>query len=179
MNRLRLEQYKGLQPQETQYYSNAYNLANQMMTGGQLPGYLGTVAGGLSPETIGNQAALYAQQNMPGFQSLGLGDSGVAYNQVARGIANEVLLPTSEYNSNLLLNMLNLATGQSAQGTNQFTSGSQQLAGQLAGLRSYQTTSSNTQTRNPFLESFYGSAGSGLGNIFNPQTYIGSGGVWG
>ena len=164
MNKLRLSQYEQIQPQETQYYQNAFNLANQMLTGGSLPGYLGEVSRGISPETIGQQAALYGRQAMPGFQQLGLADSGVAYRETSKGIANDIMLPSAEYNSNLLLNLLNLSTGQSAQGTQQFGAGTGQLANQLAGLRSVSGTSSSTQSRNPFLENFYGSLGSTLGS---------------
>ena len=47
------------------------------------------------------------------------------------------------------------------------------LSQRLAGLRSVEQTGSSTSRFkfNPFNESFQSSAGSGLGNIFNPQTW--------
>lgn len=178
MQNLQLGQYKQIQPQQTEYYENAYNLANALMQGNQLPGFLSSLAGGINSQDTAKQATSYALKALPGMQSMGLTDSGVAAKSIAKGIANDITLPVAEYNSNLLLNLLNLATGQSSQGTNQFQSGSNTLANSLAGLRSTTTSgTTTTKTMNPFLKSFQQSAGSGLGNIFNPQTYIGAGGL--
>lgn len=162
--KLMLEQYKQIQPQQTAYQSNAFNLANALLQGQQLPGYLGTLPGGISSQDAATQATQYALNAMPGMQSLGLGESGVAARSIAKGIANEVTLPVAEYNSNLLLNLLNLATGQASQGTSSFQSGSNTLANQLAGLRTIQSSETTTQKgMNPFLKSFQQNFGQTLG----------------
>ena len=165
MEKAQLQQFKDVQPGQTDYYKSAYSLANQLMQGGGLPGFFNQMAGGLSEQDIGTQASQYAARAMPGFQSSGLTDSGVAEKAIASGIAKDILLPSQEYNSNLLLNMLGLATGQGSNASNQFSGGTGQLASQLAGLRTVNSTGSSTQTSNPFLQSFYSSLGSGLGSV--------------
>jgi hypothetical protein len=173
MNKLLLEQYQQIQPQQTGYYSDAFNLASNLLKGQNLPGYLQGLPGGISGQDVGTQAAQYAINNMPGMQSLGIMDSGVAANSIAKGIAKEVTLPVAEYNSNLLLSLLNLATGQASQGTSSFQGSSGMLANQLAGLR--KTTGTQTQTQNPFLQSFYGSLGKTLGSPSFPVGNSGAG----
>lgn len=180
MQRIQLGQYKDIAPQQTEYYKSSYNLAKNLLTGGEMPGMFKSLSTGLSPEVIGNQASMYASKAMPGFQNLGLTDSGVAFRETARGIANEVLLPTSEYNTNLLFNLMNLATGQSAQGTQQFLGGTNTLASSLAGLRTTTTSGSQaTYSMNPFLKSFQQSVGQGLGKWTSPEAWFGSKGVRG
>ncbi len=168
LNQAKLAQYQQLQPQETNYYSNAYNLANALLTGQNLPGNFASIFGGLSSDTIGTQASNYVTKYMPGMQSLGITDSGEAAQSMAKGVANEVLLPAQEYNSNLLLNLLGLATGQSTSGTSEFTSGTNSLSTALAGLRSLNTsgtTNTNTVSTNPFItgNSLMSGIGTGIG----------------
>ena len=75
------------------------DLINQLLGGAtELPGIFGTLSRGISPEAIGNQASKLTGQYGAGFQSMGLVDSGTAYKETARGIANELLFPTEQFN---------------------------------------------------------------------------------
>ena len=98
LNRLLLERQKAAQPGILQAQGQGLNLINQLLTGGQLPGFLGKLSQGLSPEAIGAQASKLAGQFGAGFQGLGIGDSGTAFKETARGIASEVLLPAEQFN---------------------------------------------------------------------------------
>ena len=134
-----------------------------------MPGFLGQLSQGLSPEAIGGQATKLAGQFGAGFQSLGIGDSGVAFKETAKGIASELLLPAEQFNIGTNLNLLGIGTGtgiQQQQVTNQQAG---TLGARLAGLRpvsGFQTTLG----MNPFLKSFQQSLGQTLGS---PQVSAG------
>lgn len=169
LQEIQLGQYKDIAPGQTDYYKKAYGLASTLLTGQELPGYLKGMETGIDEDTIANQAVNYALNAMPGMQALGLTDSGTAARSIAKGIATDIQLPAAEYNSNLLLNLLNLASGQAATGTGQFTQGTNTLVQALAGLRSGTTTGTTSSTSttlgtNPFLKSFQTSLGSSLGS---------------
>jgi len=165
MNKMALAQQKEIQPQQTDYYKSAYNLSNLLLGGQQLPGYLSSVTQGIDPNAIGQQAANYAKQNMPGMQSLGVLDSGESMRSIAKGISNDVLFPAQQFNSNLLMSLLGIASGQGSNATSQFQSGTNTLAQSLAGLRSInQQGTTSTYGMNPFLKSFQTSAGKTLGS---------------
>lgn len=151
---------------------NLPNILNQLLTGGQLPGFLQQLTQGISPEAIGSQATRLAGQAGAGFQSLGIGDSGVAFRETARGIANELLLPAEQFNIGTIQNLLNLGLGQGTTAQNVFTQQQQVLGSRLAGLRPVQTTGTTTGM-NPFLKAFQTSLGTTLGS---PQFGLGQGG---
>ena len=141
-------------------FNNAINLINQALTGGNLPGFLSGLPGGISPETIGTEASRVASRAQPGFQSLGIADSGVAFRETAREVGESVLFPAEAFNIQNLLNIANLGlSGQSAvEGQQQARESN--LGSRLAGLRqisgtgsSNSTGSKTTQTLapNPFL----------------------------
>lgn len=69
------------------------------------------------------------------------------------------------FNLGQLLNLLNLAVGGQAQIQQPILAGGASLGQRLAGLRSISTTGRETMTSNPFMESFYGSLGKGLGGL--------------
>jgi hypothetical protein len=73
------------------------------------------------------------------------------------------------FDMNTLVQLLNLTLSGSTNLQQPVMAQSQQLSNALAGLRS---TTETTKSMNPFLKSFQQSAGSGMGNFFNPQTYI-------
>lgn len=147
------------EPQQ-QAQLSGLSLVNQLLTGtSPLPGFFGTMAEGITPDTIGNEATRLALRAMPQFQQLGLMESGTAAKQISRSIANELLYPAQQFNVGALQNMLNLALSGQAQVQQPIQAGIGQLGGQLAGLR----TTTQTQTKNPFLESLYGSLGQSLG----------------
>lgn len=164
MQNLQLKQYKQTVKPQTQLQLQGLDLLRQIFSGStDLPGFFGDMGAGISSEAIGNQAQEMARQNMPGFQQLGLGDSGVAYRETAKDIANNLLFPAEQFNLGAKQNLLNLALGGQAQVQQPITANTGILSNQLQGLRS--VNSSSTTTRNPFLESFYSGLGSGLGGL--------------
>jgi hypothetical protein len=180
LNRLLLEQTRAGQPGTLQAQESGLNLVNRLLLGESLPGYLDTLTRGISSEAIGTQASRLANQYGAGFQNLGIADSGVAFRETSRGIANELLYPTEQFNIGALQNLLNVALSGQAQVQAPIAGSGGQLSQNLQGLRSTSSTGTSTTTSmNPFLKSFQQSAGQGMGNIFNPQTYMGSGGIWG
>lgn len=152
----------------------AFNLINALLTGGGLPGFLGALPGGISPETIGTQAARVAGQAQPGFQSLGLADSGVAFRETAQDVAENVLFPAEQFNINNLFNLLQ--TGLSGQSAIQSQRIAQQanLGSRLAGLRKISgsgtgvtnvTGTTTTLAPNPFVTQLQTSLGQTIGTF--------------
>ena len=162
MNKLRLQQFREVVGPQTELQLQGMDLIRQLFGGStELPGFFGQMGLGISPQAIGMQAAELGRQAMPGFQQLGLADSGVAFREVSKDIANQLLFPAEQFNLGAKQNLLNLALSGQAQVQQPITTQTGQLGAQLAGLRSISGT--QVQTRNPFLESFYGSLGKGLG----------------
>ena len=174
LNRLYLERERAAQSGMIGAQTQGLNLVNQLLTGGTLPGYLGTLTQGISSEAIGEQASRLAGQYGAGFQSLGLGDSGIAYRETARGIANELLYPTEQFNIGNIQNLLNLALSGQAQVQQPVLAQGSTLSSALAGLRSMSYTGTQTTTgMNPFLKSFQTSLGSSLGQGIGSGLYKG------
>lgn len=162
MQQLQLQQYKQLVKPQTALQLQGLDLIRQMFSGStKLPGFFGSMGTGITPETLGLQAALMTKQNMPGFQQLGLGDSGVAFRETSKDIANNLLFPAEQFNIGAKQNLLNLALSGQAQVQQPITAQTGILSNQLQGLRSMNST--QTTKSNPFLNSFYGSLGQGLG----------------
>lgn len=151
-------------------------LINQLLTGQALPGYLGQLPGGISPEAIGTQASRLAGQYGAGFQNLGIADSGVAFRETARGIGQELLFPAEQFNLQNIAQLLNLAVGGQATVQQPILAGAGQLGAQLAGLRGItQTTTGGGGTTtmtgmNPFMRSLQQAAGTSLGTGFGAFT---------
>lgn len=166
---LELERQKQAQPGMIQAQQSGLNLINQLLTGqSPLPGFFGTMAQGISPETIGTTATKMALNAMPGMQQLGLTDSGVAAKSISKNIAENLLYPAEQFNIGSLQNLLNLALSGQAQVQQPVLAGANTLSQSLAGLRSV-NTSGTTQVNsaqygmNPFLKSFQTQAGKTLG----------------
>ena len=137
-----------------------------------MPGYLNTLPGGISEDVTNSITQQSLQDIMPQFQSAGILDSGTAA-QISSRTAADVRNQSAQFNIQNLLQLLNLGVGGQAQVQQPLLTTSGQYSQSLSGLRSInQTGSSSTLGMNPFLKSFQTSAGSGIGNFFNPQTYI-------
>jgi len=162
MQKLQLEQYKKTVGPQTDVQFAALQQLNNLFTGQPLSPYFAEAGQGISPQTIGIQAAELARTNLPQFQALGIGDGGVAYRELAKDIANQVLFPAEQFNIGAKQNLLNLAFGGQAQVQQPMVAQQNILSNQLAGLRSIsqQTT---TQAMNPFWKSLQTSAGASLG----------------
>jgi len=174
LNQLMLQDYEASQGGRQQVNQSGLNLANLLLRGQQLPGYLQTLPGGISPEVTQGIVDQSLRDIKPSFQQGGILDSGVAASISARASA-DIRNQAEQFNLGNLQQLLNLAVGgQSAP----LAYGSQigsQLGSQLAGLRSVNQTGQGTTTtksQNPFLKSFQTSLGSTLGS---PSFGFGSG----
>ncbi len=162
LNRLSLERTRATQEGLIGVQGAGLDLSQLLLKGQPLPGFLGQLTGGISPEAIGTQATNLAAQNLAGFQSLGIADSGVAFRETAQDIASNILFPAEQFNLQNLSQLLNLSLGGQAQVQQPILGQQQALGSQLAGLRT--TTGQQTTTAmNPFLKSFQQSLGQTLG----------------
>lgn len=144
---------------------NSLNLANLLLRGMGLPGYLQNLPGGINEDVTQSIVDKSLRDIKPSFQQGGILDSGVAAS-IAGRTAGDIRRNSAEFNVNNLLQLLNLATGNAAQVQQPVLAQSQDLGGRLAGLRSVNQTGNSTQTTksmNPFLKSFSQSAGTSLG----------------
>ena len=136
LNELDLARREAAQPGLLSTQENAANIINQLLTGGELPGFLENLPGGISPEAIGTASTRVAREAGAGFQRLGIADSGTAFRETAADIAGRVQLPAEQFNLQNLFNLL--ATGIGG-GTDVQQAGTQQsftLGQRLAGFLS-------------------------------------------
>lgn len=153
LNKLQLEREKFLDPQIRDVQSQGLDLSSLLLRGQNLPGYLNTLPGGISPEVTQSIVDQSIQDIQPGFQQSGLLDSGVNAEISARTAA-DIRNQSEQFNLGNLQQLLNLAVGGQAQVQAPIQGFSSQLSSRLAGLRS--TTSQGTgtvqrTTYNPFL----------------------------
>lgn len=169
LNQRNLRIAQATEAPETQVQLQGLNLVSQLLQGRQPQGELFQQLSGINPEAIGSQATELTRQNLPGFQSTGLMDSGVMQREIARTIASQLLFPAEQINLGARQNLLNLALSGQAQVQAPVQANVNQLGAQLAGLRSINTqgttqTSSTQYGMNPFLKSFQTSFGQSLGS---------------
>lgn len=139
------------------------DLFRALNTGSANSNVINQLLAGISPEMTTQMSQRAVQDILPSFQSSGILDSGVAAN-IAGQVAGETRLNAAQYNLGNLFNLANLAGGQGAQVQAAGLQQSGQLGNQLAGLRTVNT--SGTQTfANPFLKSFQQSAGQSIGGL--------------
>lgn len=167
MNKLQYESMLKSQPGQDQANQSGLDLVNQLLRGGSLPGYLNKLPGGIDAGVTDSIVQQSLRDIQPQFQQSGLLDSGVNASISAR-TAGDIRRSSEEYNQGNLFNLLNLATGSSAQIQQPILAQSEMLSGRLAGLRSSSTSGtysgqSTTIGMNPFLKSFQTSLGSGIG----------------
>lgn len=162
LNKLLLERTRAGQQGAIQTQESGFNLINQLLTGGDLPGNLQQLPGGISEDVTSGIVQKSLEDVRVGLQSQGLLDSGVR-SELETGTAADIRLQSEQFNLQNLQQLLNLAAGGQATNQAQIGQGTGQLAGNLQGLRS--TNVNNTQSfMNPFLKSFQQSAGQSLGS---------------
>ena len=176
LNKLYLNRETKLDPQITDVQSTFLDLAKRLGMGEDLPGYLKGLPGGISPDVTQRIVDQSLRDIQPTFQQSGLLDSGVNASISAR-TAGDIRTQAEQFNIQNLSQLLNLGLGGQAQVQQPVLGFSNILSNRLQGLRSSNSTgsSSGSQTTigmNPFLKSFQQSAGTGLGNLFNPQSYL-------
>lgn len=179
-NKLQLAQAKEFDPIQRELNAKGGNLINKLLSGdSNLPGFLAKLPAGISPEVTQGIVDQSLRDINTQMRASGAGtfmESGAAQSIGAR-TSGDIRRAAEEFNIGTLFNLLNLGVGGQAQVQQPILSTSNMLSQRLAGLRSVnQTGTMNVQSTsrgpNPFLTSFQQSAGSGLGNLFNPQTYI-------
>lgn len=167
LEQLQLNRQTANAPQQQQLDTNQYSLANQLLTGQNLPGNL-QGAQGISDAQNQSMVNSSVRSVLPQFQSAGILDSGIAAQGAIRA-AQDTSNQNAQFNVSAFQNLLNQALGGSSNLTGNNTQSNQVLGGQLAGLRST-NTSGSTIGMNPFLKSFQQSAGKTLGS---PQVSAG------
>lgn len=168
LNKLYLARERQLDPQITGVQSQGLNLVSSLLRGEQLPGYLNTLPGGISPEVtqgIVNQSLNDLNVQLAHSGAGTFLESGAAQ---AAGVrtAGDIRNQSEQFNLQNLLQLLNIGIGGQAQVQAPIQGFSSMLSGRLAGLRGVNQTGTATSTfrYNPFKESFYSSLGSGLGS---------------
>ena len=155
-NRMLLGREEFLDPQIRDVQSQGLSLVNQLLLGRALPGYLGGLPGGISPEVTNDIVQQSLSDIQPRMQQYGLLDSGVNAEISARTAA-DVRTQSAQFNLNNLLQLLNIGVGGQAQVQQPIIGFGNQLTQGLAGLRNVSSNSTqNTyaQQQNPFLAAF-------------------------
>jgi len=172
-NKLALERQRAAQPGLLSLDEQGMGLVSKLLAGEDLPGYLGGLPGGISPEVTSEMAGRAVEDIAPSFQKSGILDSGTAASISAR-TAGDIRLGSAEFNLQNLLQLLNLGVGGQAQVQQGTSVAGGTLSSALAGLRSTSTTGTSQGTSvfayNPFQESFK----SGLGGTLSGSTFMGA-----
>ena len=168
LNQLQLQDYEQSQPGRQAVNTAGLNLAQQMLEGRPLPGYLGSLPGGISEDVTGGIVQSSLRDLNTQLAASGAGtflESGSAQQAGVR-TAGDIRNQAAQFNLQNLQQLLNLAVGGQAVPLAYGESIGGQLGQRLAGLRSVnQTGNSNTTnlSMNPFMKSFQQSAGTSLG----------------
>jgi hypothetical protein len=147
-----------------------FDVSSNLLQGKALGGAFGDDIFGLSDEDIDDIARKSVADIQPGFQNLGIGDSGVAASLSAQ-TSGDVRRQSRQFNVGALQNALNLAMGSSAQVQGASLGAGNAVGQRLAGLRGITTTGTQRgittlKEMNPFMKSFQTSLGGGLGERF-------------
>lgn len=168
LNQLQLQDYEASQPGRQAVNNAGLTLAEQLLQGRNLPGYLEPLPFGISEDVTGSIVQNSLRDLNTQMAASGAGtfmESGVAQQAGVRAAA-DVRNQASQFNLQNLQQLLNLAVGGQAVPLAYGESVGGQLGQRLAGLRSVnQTGNSNTTnlSMNPFMKSFQQSAGTSLG----------------
>lgn len=177
LNQLQLGREKFLDPQIRQVQSQGLDLINQLLQGrNDLPGFLGGLPGGISPDVTNQIVQDSLRDIQPQFQSMGLLNSGVNAAISAR-VAADVRRASEEFNIGNKLNLLNLGIGGQAQVQQPILGFSSMLSQRLQGLRPVTQTgqqSGSQTTRYSFFTSpFTQAIGQGLGQSAGTRLFGG------
>lgn len=161
---LQVAAQKEIQPQQLGVQKTGLELVNKLLAGEtNLPGFFGQIGAGISEDITSEISQKAVSDILPSFQSSGILDSGVAASVAAR-TAGDIRRASEEFNIGNKLNLLNLALSGQAQVQQPILYQSNQLASQLAGLRTTTTTGTQTTT-SPWMtgSNILNAAGTGLG----------------
>ena len=154
----------------------ASSLALNLLQGQNLPGYLNTLPGGISPDVTDSIVKQSLQDIQPQFQKGGILDSGVNA-QISARTAADIRNQSAQFNLQNLMQLLNLASGSSAQVQQPMNANAALAGNSLQGLRST-STSGSTIGMNPFLKTFQQSLGQSFGEKIGNGAGQGTGGLF-
>lgn len=151
LDRITLAQIKEFDPMQRQLNQNAGSLVNSLLRGEALPGYLGKLPGGISPEVT--QDITNKSLNDVNYQLAKSGggsflESGASQSIGAR-TASDIRTQAEQFNLQNLLQLLNLGVGGQAQVQQPIIGSTGQLGQRLAAVTPVSTTGT-------FGESAYG-----------------------
>ena len=134
----------------------AFESAQNLLQGKDLPGYLNPLPYGISEQMTGDIANRALKDIQPFFAQAGLQDSGVAQSVMSR-TAGDVRRASAEFNINNLMQLLNIGVGGQAQVTGGFTNVGSTLSGLVKGTGTttgtYQNQSAYRYTQ-PFAQTY-------------------------
>lgn len=160
-DQLQLNQQKAFDPYVQQTGISGLQLANNLLTGNQLPGAYGNLYAGISPEVTQDIVNQSLRDINSQFGSLGLLDSGVNAQIQARTSA-DIRNQAEQFNLSNKYNLLGLALSGQAQAQQPILGYGNQLSARLAGLRTT-NTNQNTTTKTPFNFGFSQTGGFNFG----------------
>lgn len=153
----------------------AQGLQSALMSGSALPGYLGSLPGGISNAQSQNEAQMGLQGLSTQFQQMGGLDSG-SYAQAGANAYANTMNQNAQFNIQNLAQLMNLASGNAYQNVGNTASNNATL-GQQSGLLAG-TSSTSTMFANPFSQAISaigaaGSAASGAGGFMTGLSDLG------
>lgn len=167
LNKLLLQQYKDLMPEQTQNMRSQYALLNQLLSGQTPSSGVFQALGGITEQQTQSMSQKAVQDVLPSFQNLGLADSGVALSAAAR-TAGDIRNANAQFNVTNALSVLNSILGGSASASGQTSGVGSQLSTNLAGLRSGRDITEFKRQANVYTGHTYG-------NFSNTPTGTGGG----
>ena len=170
LNQLQIQDLEASQGQRQGVNSAGLDLAKLLLTGQNLPGYLGTLPGGISEDVIQGNVDKSLRDLNTQLAASGAGtylESGASQAMGVR-TAGDLRTQASQFNLQNLQQLLNLAVGGQAVPLQYSSDIGNQLGSRLAGLRTINQTGTSSQTtRTPFLQTqFAGGIGQGMGSAF-------------
>jgi hypothetical protein len=145
LNALDLALRQAAQPGLIKSTTAGLDLSQQLLTGGELPGSLAGLSGGISPEVTQDIVDRSLQDVASSAQLGGFLDSGVAQELGTRAAA-DVRTQSEQFNIQNLLQLLNLAVGGQAQAQSGALGTGATLGSRLAGLRPLTQQQTTTST---------------------------------
>lgn len=165
LDKLQLEREKFLDPNIRRTQQSGLELSEELLTGGQLPGFLEPLARGIDPSVTQSIVQESIRDIQPGLAKSGLLNSGLRAALEAR-TAGDIRRQSAEFNLGNLLNLAQLGLGGQAQVQSPILGFSQALSGRLGQAIGQTTTGRTTFTQgrqsNPFFSSFASAAGQAL-----------------
>lgn len=165
------------EPGQIAVNQSGLSAVNNLLSGQDLPGYLKQLPYGISEDVTGGIVNSSLRDMNTQLAASGAGtflESGAAQAAGVRA-ASDIRNQAAQFNLNNLMQLLNIGVGGQASVQQPINQNNTALGSRLAGLAGVSQSgnySGSTLGMNPFMKSFQQSAGSGMGNVFNPQTYF-------